>query len=108
MKERRNFKRFPVSLKLKYNYILEDLSGRISNISQNGILFDTTELIDIGTYLLIQFTTSAKKNLKSYIKVVRTKKIDDSKFEIGATFLNIDGEDFNAELENFLNTLKGE
>lgn len=108
MKERRKFKRFPVNLKLKYKLILDDMSGKVKNISKNGILFNVTEEIEPDSYLFIEFTTPQKKRLKSYIKIVRSNKIEDNNYEIGAKFLSIESEIFNNELNLFLQGLEVE
>ncbi len=113
MPEKRRFKRLPKKSKVRYKIIeFSDKEKPIKeaiykNVGGGGILFETDEMLPIGTILKVEFDlqgwhkffpgfikpeqTSISEPIVAVAQVVRVEEIEkNKKYEIGIKFVNID------------------
>ncbi|HOK41748.1 MAG TPA: PilZ domain-containing protein [bacterium] len=105
MIEKRKFKRIPVDIEFKYIKILEDITGRIKNISEDGFCFLTEEKLEPNSYISIEIKIKSKK-IKTYAKIIWVKQKDKKNYEIGAKFIDLDSPTFNDDIKKILNLLE--
>lgn len=104
MTEKRKFKRIPVDLELKYTKIIDDLSGKIKNICEQGLMFTAEEKLEKDSFLLINFKIKNKK-FNTYAKVVWAKEIEKNKFDAGIKFIDIECSSFCEDLKEIISSL---
>ncbi len=113
MSDKRKFKRLPKKSYVKYKVIEFSPEEKpvkeaiYKNIGGGGILFETSEMLPIGTILKLEFDlqgwhkyfpgfikpdqTSISEPIVAIGQVIRVEEIEkDKKYEIGIKFVNID------------------
>ena len=110
--ESRSYPRFSVTLPINYWPVdsFENHAGRTANVSENGLLINVPELIEIGknVRLKIFFSLHPGLNFIEALVEVVWKGSDLGKeggYRIGTKYVGISPEDMN-KLKSFLNNLK--
>jgi len=90
--EKRSFFRMPVECQLEYTEIGHDevRTGHVKNISGDGILFQISHAVNVGTEMniIVKAGSNLTPPLHASIEVIRCQLTDDDSYEVAATMKN--------------------